>query len=85
MRTTVAIDDHLLAAAKRRARDAGLTLGQLVERGLQRELARTEPGEEPPEIPVFSGGTGPRPGIDLDSNRAVLEVLDEGQAVKKLR
>jgi hypothetical protein len=27
---------------------------------------------------VFRGGTGPRPGIDLTSNRALHEVLDEG-------
>jgi len=27
---------------------------------------------------VFSGGTGPRPGIDLTSNRALHEALDDG-------
>ena len=39
MRTTLAIDDRLLAAAKRRARQHGMTLGQLVEEALQAELA----------------------------------------------
>jgi hypothetical protein len=27
---------------------------------------------------VFRSGTGPRPGIDLTSNRALHEALDEG-------
>ncbi|CFA16504.1 PE-PGRS family protein [Mycobacterium tuberculosis] len=31
-----------------------------------------------PTVPVFDAGTGPRPGIDLTSNRALSEVLDEG-------
>jgi hypothetical protein len=77
MRTTISISDELLAAAKRRARDRGLTLGQVVDAALQRELSETgEPGNAPP-VPVFRGGTGPRPGIDLTSNRALHEALDE--------
>ncbi len=77
MRTTVAIDDELLAAAKHRARLRGETLGQVVEAALRRELAANgAPGEAPP-IPVFTGGTGPRRGIDLESNRALHEALDD--------
>ena len=85
MRTTISVEDQLLVAAKRRARDLGLTLGQLIERGLQRELALAQPGSRPPEIPVFRGGTGPRPGIDLDSNRSLHETVDEGLPLEKLR
>jgi hypothetical protein len=78
MRTTVSISDELLAAAKRRARERGQTLGEVVDAALRRELATTaEPRARPP-IPVFSGGTGQRPGIDLTSNRALHEALDEG-------
>jgi hypothetical protein len=36
-------------------------------------------------IPVFRGGTGPRPGIDLTSNRALYEVLDEGVPLERRR
>jgi Arc/MetJ family transcription regulator len=39
MRTTIAVDDHLLVAAKLRARERGQTLGQLVEDALRRELS----------------------------------------------
>jgi Arc/MetJ family transcription regulator len=76
MRTTVSIDDGLLAAARERARERGQTLGQLVEDSLRRELGTVE-GRERPRVPVFAGGTGPRAGLDLTSNRALHEALDE--------
>lgn len=85
MRTTVAIDDEILDAAKRQARARGLTLGQIVEAALRRELAAGhDPGTAPP-VPVFTGGTGPRPGVDLSSNRAMQEVLDEGLELDRRR
>jgi hypothetical protein len=75
MRTTLAIDDHLLSAAKRRARQRGYTLGHLVEEALRRELA--EPvNRKGPRPPVFHGGSGPQPGVDLRSNRALTDLLD---------
>jgi Arc/MetJ family transcription regulator len=84
MRTTVAVDDHLLAAAKQRARARGQTLGQVVEDALRRELA--EPTRtEPVEVPVFEGGDGPVAGVDLRSNRALGEVLDLGKEIAELR
>lgn len=84
MRTTVAIDDHLLAAAKQRAQQRGLTLGQVLEDALRREMA-AEPEETPPPIPVYRGEGGCRPGVDLTSNRAIWEFLDEGVPLHKLR
>lgn len=77
MRTTVSIDDELLAAARRRARQRGETLGQVVEAALRRELARAQDVAQAPRIPVFTRGSGPRPGIDLTSNRALHEALDD--------
>ena len=77
MRTTVAVDDHLLAAAKRRGRERGQTLGQVIEGALRRELADPVPSE-PVAVPVFRGGDGPLPGVDLRSNRTLREVLDRG-------
>jgi hypothetical protein len=64
-------------AAKRRARERGQTLGELVDAALQRELNEAPSPSPPPPVPVFRGGSGPRPGIDLRSNRALLEALDE--------
>lgn len=78
MRTTVSISDELLTAAKRRAQERGQTLGQIVDAALRRELASRHDAADPPRVPVFRGGTGARPGVDLTSNRALHEVLDEG-------
>jgi len=84
MRTTVAIDDELLEQAKDRARSDGCTLGQLIEGALRRDLAR-QPAGDAPTIPVFRGGTGPRPGVDLTSNRALTAALDNGLELDQLR
>jgi len=84
MRTTLAIDDGLLEGARRRARERGQTLGQVVEDSLRRELA-TPDRREPLEVPVLRGGDGVRPGVDVTSNRALREVLDAGSALTDLR
>jgi hypothetical protein len=78
MRTTVSISDELLAAAKQRARERGLTLGEVIDAALRRELAVADRRGDRPPVPVFRGGSGPRPGVDLTSNRALHELLDEG-------
>lgn len=77
MRTTLAIADELLEIAKQRARERGQTLGGLVESALRRELSLGADPPAGPPIPVFRQGTGPRPGVDLSSNRALHELLDE--------
>lgn len=77
MRTTVSIADELVAAAKQRARERGQSLGSVIEDALRRELAGTPERQPRPVVPVFTDGTGPRPGIDLTSNRALHEALDE--------
>jgi hypothetical protein len=78
MRTTVSISDELLLAAKRLARERGQTLGDVIDAALRRELVVPQQRGERPVVPVFYGGSGPRPGIDLTSNRALYEALDEG-------
>jgi hypothetical protein len=85
MRTTLSIADELLASAKIRAHERGKTLGALVEDALRRELSVDyRPADRPP-VPIFRGGTGPTPGLDLNSNRAIHEFLDEGVELDKRR
>lgn len=84
MRTTVSVDDELLASARRRARERGQTLGEVLEDALRHELAAPT-AVDGPTVPVFRGGGGPRPGIDLVSNRALREALDEGAELDALR
>ena len=78
MRTTVSISDELLAAAKRKARELGVSLGEVIDAALRRELAVGRGTDDRPVVPVFHGGTGPVPGLDLTSNRALHERLDDG-------
>lgn len=76
MRTTVNLDEKLLELAKDRAREQGLTLGDLLEKSLQHYLTLPEPAVGPP-IPVFRGGGGFRPGIDPSSNASMFDAADE--------
>jgi len=78
MRTTVSISEELLATAKARARERGQTLGEVVDAALRRELNADSATAQRPPVPTFRGGSGPRPGVDLASNRAMYEVLDDG-------
>jgi Ribbon-helix-helix protein, copG family len=75
VRTTVTIDDHLLERAKERARERGLTLGDVVEASLLRYLALPAPSPGPP-LPVFQGGGGLLPGIDPSSNASMFDAAD---------
>ena len=84
MRTTVSIDDELLQAARRRGRQTGQTLGQIVEEALRSELTR-QPTDERPSLPVFTGGSGPAPGLDLRSNASLFRVLDDRADLNSLR
>jgi hypothetical protein len=85
MRTTISIHDELLETAKRRARERGLTLGGLIEDALRRELSVDQQHVERIPIPVYTGGGGLRAGVDITSNRALQELLDEGVPFEKLR
>ncbi len=84
MRTTINIDEHVLAAARDRARERGITLGEYIERAVRRESTHLSPvsRSDPPEIPVFDGKL--RPGIDRMSNRELQEFLDEDVPPDKL-
>ncbi len=85
LRTTISLDGELLAMAKKTARQSGLTLGELIEEALHRHLAPEQGSTHSPAIPVFRAGDGVRPGIDVTSNRALIEALDEGEPFEKLR
>jgi len=67
MRTTVSRDDRLGEAAKRRAREQGLSLSAWIARAIEDLLTRSEQDlEAPPFRLVTVGGDGPQPGVDLD-------------------
>jgi hypothetical protein len=84
VRTTVSISDELLREAKRRARERGQSLGEVIDAALRRDFALPKQRGVRPVVPVFHG-TGVQPGVDLSSNRALHELLDEDVEFDKRR
>ena len=77
MRSTIRIDDRLLAEAKAQAARSGRTLAAVVEDALRASLARRDRGEttRPLALPTSPGGRL-RPGVDLDDSAALLELME---------
>lgn len=79
MRTTVRLDDSLLADAKAAAAKSGRTLTQVIEDALREALGRRmsiESSPTPVGLPTFAG-RGLQAGIDLDNTASLLELMDE--------
>ena len=79
MRTTVRLDEGLLAAAKRLAVDTNRTLTAVIEDALREALARraAAPARKRVALPT-AGGEGVLPGIDLEDWSTVKDALDDG-------
>ncbi len=79
MRTTIQLDDEVFRAFKQRAAEGGTSLAHEIEQALRSDLAaRAEAGQaEPYRVPTFRG-TAPVPGVDLNSNAALADVLERG-------
>jgi Ribbon-helix-helix protein, copG family len=78
MRTTIRMDDALLAQAKSEAIRTGRTLTQVIEDAVRESLARAaaaEPSRSPVLLPTFAGG-GLQPGVDLDSSASLGDLMD---------
>ena len=77
MRTTVRLDERLLAEAKKRAAETGRTLTAVLEDALRETLARrsTRPKRRPVRLKTVKGD-GVRPGVDLDDTSALLDLLE---------
>lgn len=77
MRTTIKIDDRLLAEAKARAATSGRTLSAVVEDALSQALSRRGRSGSGGrvELPTFPGGRL-LPGVDLDDSASLLEQME---------
>jgi hypothetical protein len=86
MRTTLTIDELVLAQYKRIAADAHRTLSGVIEDALRESLARRRADVETAgaDLPVVRGGEL-LPGVDLASNAAVSRLLDDGLPLERLR
>jgi Arc/MetJ family transcription regulator len=77
MRTTIKIDERLLAEAKARAARAGTTLNAVVEDALRSVFARRRDADaDAVALPTFRGSLL-QPGVDLDDSAALLERMEE--------
>jgi hypothetical protein len=77
MRTTIRLDERLLADAKKHAAETGRTLTSVIEDALRESLARRRaaPARKPVRLRTVSG-SGIRPGVDLDDTSALLDVME---------
>lgn len=79
MKTTLNLNDQLLADAKALAAQQRTSLTRLIEEGLQWRL-RVKPGSAqraPVRLPVFKGRGGLVQGVDPLSNKALLGALGD--------
>ena len=79
MRTTIRLDDDLMREAKVRAAEQGITLTQLIDESLRERLSaclRPRNKAQPFRLRSY-GRRGTRPGVNLDDNRAVRDLMDE--------
>jgi predicted transcriptional regulator len=79
MRTTVRLDDDVLARAKEAAARSDRTLSRFIEDAL-REMLSGRPEQRRPQnhvsLPTFAG-EGLRSGIDLDGSGELLDLMDD--------
>ncbi len=77
MRTTVRLDEHLLARAKQQAAETGRTLTAVLEDALRESLARrgAQSKSKPVRLKTVKGG-GVRHGVDLDDSASLLDVME---------
>lgn len=76
MRTTVRLDERLLAEAKKRAAETGRTLTAVLEDALRETLARRPVrGKKAIRLKTVKGD-GLRPGVDLDDSAALLDLIE---------
>jgi Arc/MetJ family transcription regulator len=78
MRTTIDIDDDLLLELKRAAAEKKQSLRTLIEDAIRSSLSRfhTDPGETAGRSVLTFRGNGVRPGINLDSMRELLDIME---------
>jgi hypothetical protein len=79
VKTTLDINDSLLAAAKALAARQRTSLTRLIEEGLQLRLRSSRAARRVSKrnIPVFKGRGGVVAGLNPSSNKAMLDAADD--------
>ena len=85
MRTTIRLDDALLADAKAMAARTHRTLTAVIEDALRETLARSRRGRSVPRVELPTHSARLEPGVDLDDSAALLELMEEDRAGLRCR
>ena len=85
MRTTIRIDDDLYREVKARAARSGRTVAAVLEDAVRRGLTPTDPTPAGSYAIRPTGRGGLRSGVDLSSNAALSEAMDEDAPLDALR
>ena len=85
MRTTIRIEDDLYREVKARAARTGRTVAAVLEDAVRRGLNPTDRAAGGRYTIRPAGRGGLRPGVDLTSNSAIAEAMDEGAPFDALR
>jgi Family of unknown function (DUF6364) len=78
MKTTLNLNDDLVAQAKAVATKEHISLTKMIEEGLVLRLRRrrSRPARKLADLPVSSKRGGLRPGIDVTSNQSLFDAAD---------
>ena len=77
MRTTIRLDDQLLAEVEKLANQRGQTITAVIEDTLRQMLAQQNQITAAPPIELFTvSGNGLQPGVDLDDSAALLDLME---------
>jgi Arc/MetJ family transcription regulator len=85
VRTTVRIDDELYRRVKQRAASERRTVAAVLEDAVRVGMAAPESQTADRFVLVPTGEGGLQPGVELSSNAALREVLDDGLDIDSLR
>jgi len=77
MRTTLRLEDHLLAEVKKLAAETGSTMTAVIEDALREKLARRAAPQSRSKVKFTTfRGKGLSPGVNLDNSAALLDLME---------
>jgi hypothetical protein len=85
VRTTIRIDDELYREVKAKAARSGRTVAAVLEDAVRRGLRVSAQRATVRYEIRTTGQHGLQPGVDLSSNAAVAELMDEGRSLDEMR
>ncbi len=83
-RTTIEFDEPVLERIKATCAERGETLSEYVQDAVQARMYEAAQPKREFKLRSYPGGKL-QPGVDINSNAALQEILDEGLPLDKLR